>query len=106
VGRSASGGAPTTCSVDGGALQAGGAFNRVEVYNTTGGTRSFFLVLPLGYNAEPRTLLITLHGGIVMGDVQMRGARQPERHAHARNDAMRSMLTRALVRCTARRPSI
>jgi hypothetical protein len=89
VGRSASGSAPsapTTCSVDGGALQAGGAFNRVEVYNTAGGTRSFFLVLPLGYNAQgaaPRTLLITLHGGIIMGDVQMRGARQPERHAHA-----------------------
>jgi poly(3-hydroxybutyrate) depolymerase len=51
----------------------GGAQNYVNVYNSFGGNRNFNLVLPERYDTDaPRTLLIAVHGGTVLGDRYMR----------------------------------
>jgi hypothetical protein len=67
-------GTAATCSW--GTLDVGGGTqNLVSVANSAGGSRDFFLVLPERYSEEgPRTLLIAVHGGLVVGDRYMRGA--------------------------------
>ena len=60
---SALGSSGATCAW--GPLTEGGALNAVTVFGTSGGTRSFNLALPLGFQTGgPRTMLIAFHGGV------------------------------------------